>query len=77
MCVVCICVHLHMSTIVIFMCMLYICMCACMHVSGADLGFLRKGAKANGGSLKQGVWEAQPSRSYIGCLVFEVSKSEI
>ena len=33
-------------------------------VAGADLGFLRGGANHSSGSLKQGVWGAQPPRSY-------------
>ena len=32
--------------------------------SGADLGFSERGANYSSGSLKQGVWGAQPPRSY-------------
>ena len=32
--------------------------------SGADVGFLREGAKPSSGSLMQGVWGAQPHKSY-------------
>ena len=34
------------------------------HCSGADLGFSGRGANHSSGSLKQGVWGAQPPRSY-------------
>ena len=45
-------------------------------MAGADLGFSKGGAKPKSGSLKQGVWGAQPPEA-IGYLVFEVSKSEV
>ena len=32
--------------------------------AGADLGFSERGANHSSGSLKQGVWGAQPPRSY-------------
>ena len=34
------------------------------HYSGADPGFWEGGSEHRGGSLKQGVWGAQPPRSY-------------
>ena len=37
---------------------------------------MREGAKLSSGSLKQGVWGAQPPEA-IGYLVFEVSKSKV
>ena len=43
---------------------------------GQIYDFLREGAKPSSGSLKQGVWGAQPPEA-IGYLVFEVSKSEV
>ena len=33
-------------------------------LSGANLGFLRGGANHSSGSLRKGVWGAQPPRSY-------------
>ena len=40
-----------------------------LYIAGADLGFSERGDNHSSGSLKQGVWGAQPPRSYIGYFV--------